>query len=33
MTIEQVLACPHPEEDRKVTPVMVMCVVCGRIVH
>jgi hypothetical protein len=30
MTIEQVLSCPHPEEDHKRTGYMVMCVRCGR---
>jgi hypothetical protein len=30
MTLEQVLACTHPDEDRKRTGYMVMCVRCGR---
>ncbi len=30
MTIADVLACPHPVQDRKVLPYMVLCVVCGR---
>jgi len=31
MTIADVLACPHPATDRKVTGYMTMCVVCGRL--
>jgi hypothetical protein len=30
MTITDVLACPHPPEDLKRLPYMVMCVRCGR---
>src|SRR5262245_56452539 len=30
MTIADVLACTHPDEDRKRTGYMVMCVRCGR---
>ena len=30
MTIAEILACPHPADDRKVTGYMTMCVVCGR---
>ncbi len=30
MTLEQVLACPHPADDRKVLPYMAMCLRCGR---
>jgi hypothetical protein len=30
MTITDVLACPHPADDRKVLGYMTLCVVCGR---
>jgi hypothetical protein len=30
MTVADVLACPHPAEDRKVTGYATICVVCGR---
>jgi hypothetical protein len=30
MTIADVLACPHPADDRKHTSYMTICVVCGR---
>jgi hypothetical protein len=30
MTIADVLACPHPVQDRKVTGYATICVVCGR---
>lgn len=30
MTLAEILACPHPAGDRKVTGYMTMCVVCGR---
>jgi hypothetical protein len=30
MTLDEVLACPHPDDDHKRTGYMVMCVRCGR---